>query len=256
MAIEVTFHNWQTHQPEDDARYDRCSPNLVALGTDLGKRFQMTNNGCYIERDIRSGSSPSSHSHGAATDRNWPDRLIAVSKILPFLIDNSRELHVQAIHDYFGCRIWRAGRTSNIGEAHTLWWRKQTPSSSGMGQSWARWFHIETTESGWADSRPITDRLGGVVLPPPDPTPVPPGGISVVFTRTIKPGDSGPDVGFVQTVLRAPGSPTGNKLIIVDGKYGPQSVQAVKNVQAFTGLVADGIIGPRTQAKFMELANS
>lgn len=255
MGIETHFDNWQLHQPAEDVRYDSCSPNLLQLGVYLGKRWQMTNNGCYVERDVRGGELPSSHSHGAATDRTYVDRLIAATQIIRWLIDNSKELHLQAIHDYFGCRIWRAGRTSSIADAHTTWWKTQEPDPvNGMGQSWAKWLHLETTEDGWPDSSSIASRVGEA--PPVNPTPIPPGAITTVFTRTIRPGDSGPDVAFIQTVIHAPGSPTGNKSIIVDGKYGAQTVQAVKNIQAFTNLAADGIIGPKTQAVFLQLANS
>lgn len=262
MSIETTFNNWQLHVPADDPRYNRCSPNLVALGWEMGRRWGVTDLGCYSERDIRAGSLPSSHSHGAARDLRYGEgnRPLALSQIIPWLINWSRELHVQAIHDYYGSRIWRAGRTSNTAEAHWAWWRTQPVSpSTGMGQPWALYFHIETNSYGWPDGSPVAERLGAGSPPPtnpPDPVPVPPVGGEHVFNRIIKPGDTGADVAFVQVVIRAPGSATGNKDIVADGVYGPQTVQAVKNIQAFTGLVADGLIGPKTQAVFLQLANS
>lgn len=250
MTVETHFDNWQLHQPEDDVRYNRCSPNLQALERELKRRWQMTSNGCYAERDIRAGTKPSSHSHGAAIDMNYPERPVALAEILPWLIDYSHELHVQAIHDYYGSRIWRAGRTDGSDG-----WRVQAPSpATGMGQSWARYFHIETNEAGWVDGIPIDQR--SVPTVPVTPTPIPPGAQQIVFTRTIRPGDQGPDVAFVQTVIRAPGSASGNKQIVVDGRYGAQTVQAVKNIQGFTKLAQDGIIGPQTQAVFLQLANS
>lgn len=77
-----------------------------------------------------------------------------------------------------------------------------------------------------------------------------------MFTRTLKKGDTGPDVAFIQTVIRAPGSPNGNKQIVVDGNFGTQTETAVKNIQTFTHLTADGIVGPQTQAVFLQLANA
>lgn len=249
MTVAQEFYNWVLHQPEQDPTYDRCSPNLIALRYETTRLFHMTDNGCYVERDIRGGSSPSAHSHGAANDRNYPNRDLAIQQIIPWLIANSHELGLQAIHDYFGCRIWRAGR---IGDPYTDWWRAQTPSSkTGMGQSWALYFHLETNRTQWGNSTPIAERLGGIVLPPP----IPPSG-ALVFPRTIKPGDTGPDVAAVQVGIRAPGNAAGNKNVIVDGNYGPQTVDAVKAMQRWWGLTPDGWIGPKTQAKFMLLFNS
>lgn len=250
VAFETDFDNWQQHLPLDDPRYNSCSPNLTQLKWELARQFHMTNNGCYAERDIRAGTLPSSHSHGAAIDENYPDRIAALTVIIPWLINNSKELHLQAIHDYYGSRIWRAGRTSSTADAHSAWWKAQTPNpATGMGQQWALYFHLETNEEGWGDNTPISTRLS------PDPPTVPISG-ALVFTRTIKPGDEGADVAFVQVVIRAPGAVAGTKSIVADGRYGPQTVTAVKNIQKVFGLVDDGLIGPKTQAAFMKLANS
>lgn len=262
MSIETVFNNWQLHVPADDPKFNRCSPNLIAVGWEMARRWGMTDMGCYVERDVRNGTLPSSHSHGAARDLRYGEgrRALALNQIIPWLINYSRELHIQAIHDYFGSRIWRAGRTANKADAHSAWWKPQPVSpATGMGQPWALYFHIETTEYGWPDSTPAAARLGAGSPPPttpPDPIPVPPIGGEYVFNRVIKPGDTGPDVAFIQVVLRAPGSATGNKDIVADGKYGAQTVQAVQNVQKFTGLEPDGLIGPKTQAVFLTLANS
>lgn len=248
MTIETEFFDWS--QKADDPAYNRCSPNLTLVGQYLGQRFGMWNNGCYVERDIVGGEVPSAHSHGAATDRNYPDRLIAKQQIIPFLIDKSAEFRIQAIHDYYGSRIWRAGRTQNVADAHTLWWKPN--SGPNMGEPWATYLHLETTKSGWGDTTAILVRLGST---DPVPPPIPPSG-AAVFTRTIRPGDEGADVAFVQTVWRAPGAPTGAKQIVVDGKNGSITVARTKEVQKASGLEADGIIGPKTQAVIMKLANS
>lgn len=253
MAIETRYFNWSRDADPQDPRYTTCSPNLVCLGQYLGQRFGMTNNGCYQQRPIRGGLNPSVHWWGAATDRNYPDRLRAKNEIIPFLIDNSRELHLQSIHDYFGSRIWHAGRTPNISEAHTLWWKTNT-TAEGMGDSWATYFHLETNDVGWPDAVPISQRLG-LTPPPPVPPTLPPSGVSTVFPRTMRKGDTGPDVGTLQTILRLPGSPSGDKNIVVDGSFGTQTENAVKAFQRLFGLGDDGIVGPKTQAKLLEVAN-
>jgi hypothetical protein len=254
MSVETHFYNWGLLADPATPKYHTCSPNLICLGNYLGKRFAMTNNGCYGQRPIRGGTTPSVHWWGAATDRNYPDRLTAKNVIIPFLIDNSHELHVQAIHDYFGSRIWRAGRTSSVADAHTSWWKTNT-TAEGMGDAWATYFHIETNPEGWGDAVDISARLG-LAPPPVNPPPLPPSGVAIVFPRVIKPGMEGPDVAMVQTVIRAPGAVGGSKTIIVDGKYGAQTVTAVKNIQTAFKLTPDGIIGPQTQAVFIQLANS
>lgn len=254
MSVETVYFNWSRDGDPNDPQYQTCSPNLVCLGQYLGQRFSMTDNGCFQHRPIRGGVAPSVHWWGAATDRNYPDRLIAKTQILDFLIDQSKELHVQSIHDYFGSRIWHAGRTDKISEAHTAWWKTNT-TADGMGQSWATYFHIETNPGGWHDSVPIVQRLGLVTPPTTQPT-LPPSGVSIVFPRVLKVGDEGADVAVAQTVLRLPGSPSGNKSIVVDGRFGAQTANAVKAFQRLFGLTDDGIIGPKTAAKMVQVANS
>lgn len=254
--IETDFYNWQRHLPEDDPRYNRCSPNILCIESDLGKRFGMTPLGCYGERDVRDGSVPSSHSHGAATDRRYFEagRARAVGEILPYLISNSRELHLQAIHDYFGSRIWRAGRSANTGEAFTSWWRAQTPNAqTGMGQSWAVYFHLETTRAGWGDTRPIAQRLG-ITVPPPIPVPPAVDPITGVkfMHKTIRKGDVGADVYAAQVVMRHKAGQVG---IVCDGGFGTATDAAVRNVQGWFNLHVDGVIGPETWKLLDRLAN-
>jgi hypothetical protein len=63
--------------------------------------------------------------------------------------------------------------------------------------------------------------------------------------RVIRTGDSGSDVEAWQLFLR------GQELaeLEIDGKYGPRTVALTKAFQASQGLVADGIVGPRTFAR-------
>jgi hypothetical protein len=57
-------------------------------------------------------------------------------------------------------------------------------------------------------------------------------------SRTLRQGDSGADVSYVQ----------GRLGIAADGKYGPATAAAVRSYQSSHGLTADGVVGPRTWA--------
>lgn len=248
MTIATDYTNWQVHLPAPDTRYNRCSPNLLALADELGKRWGMTDLGCYGWRPIRAGTAPSSHGFGAAIDRRYDlaGRARALSEILPYLIDNSDELHISAIHDYLGCRIWHADRQA---------WKAQKPNPfNGMGQSWASYFHIETSLAGWGDAAPIPNRRNdsGPVIIIPDPTPIPhPGGTFMHTPCSL--GDSGEAVYTVQLILR---KLAGNTIIVCDGEFGTVTEQGVEMFQNWYGLTADGQVGPKTWAKMDEVVNA
>lgn len=250
MTRETDFHNWQRHTPAPDPAFAHLSPNLAALGDELGKRWGMEDLGGYAWRAIRGGTSPSSHGFGSANDRRYfaLGRLRALTEVLPWLIDNSGEFHVQSIHDYFGCRIWHSNRPGDG-------WQAQTPNTSnGMGQSWAIYFHIETTLDGWHDATPIPNRLtaGGTPIPDPVALPIPSLGGPFVHA-TIRRGSVNADVFAAQVILRHRANQTD---IVADGQFGAQTEQAVRNVQAFTGQYVDGVVGPKTWAILDLLANS
>ena len=253
VTVETEFYNWQHHTPAPDTRYAKTSPNLEALGDELAKRFQFTGSGGYVLRPVRGGTEWSSHAFGSATDRFYAlaARAFVLSTVFPWLILNSAEFHLQAIHDYYGSRIWRAGRTGNTGDALGAWWKAQPSNpSNGMGQSWAHYLHLETTRTGWGDSLPIPNRIGGT--PPPKPVPIPtPGGPFV--HATIRRGDVNADVFSAQVILRHRAGQVG---VVCDGQFGAQTETAVRNVQAFTGSTVDGVVGPQTWGVLDFLANS
>jgi len=62
---------------------------------------------------------------------------------------------VQQIHDYVGCRIWKAKRAGDANGG-----RKTQPEGQQMGKPWALWLHIEAGEWGWSDGRQVVERLG------------------------------------------------------------------------------------------------
>lgn len=166
--------NWSQHNSgQDDPKFNTCSPNLLAIKTEMTALWGVGNLGCYGERAVRAGIAPSAHSHGAAIDLRYLEQIGRTrfeNEVVPWLIANSAELHVGAIHDYIGCRVWHAGRTTNAADAYTGWWKTQTPNpATGMGEAWAGWVHIETTEPGWTDATPVAKRLTS--FPPTTPKP-------------------------------------------------------------------------------------
>lgn len=84
---------------------------------------------------------------------------------------------------------------------------------------------------------------------PPAPEPAPVDRVLMVTT----PPMHGLDVMFVQGVVRDKASQT---YVTVDGYYGPTTEGAVKNVQAWFGLTADGVVGPKTWALMRELSQN
>jgi hypothetical protein len=166
-VIQTQFFNWSSSGLNYDAPpYEACSPNLTQLLTYLVTRWGGYTLGCHHDRTIRDGTSISAHAYGAALDWRYTpvgegqkdiNRAMIVQVILPWLIDHSAELHLDAIHDYYGSRIWRAGRTPNIGDAHSLWWKPN--DGSGMGDEWATYLHLETHRQGFTDDSPISGRV-------------------------------------------------------------------------------------------------
>lgn len=151
------FYDWQKATKLDSVKFRTASPNLVALKDYLVDRWHGQNVGLYQKRPIKGGTAPSSHSFGAALDWNYGamDRQKIESVVLPMLIANSAQLGIQAIHDYAGCRIWRATRAHDKNGG----WKKQEPDKDGMGQGWSKWLHIETTKTMWKNKTPILHRI-------------------------------------------------------------------------------------------------
>jgi hypothetical protein len=154
------FYNWQHARTKDYVRFRKASPNLLAIADHLIKRWGGTNVGILNKRPIRGGSMPSSHTFGAALDWRYGDgdnrREIAVHQVLPWLVDNSAHLGIQAIHDYVGCKVWRSVRS--VGARG---WKAQPIGSEGgaMGAGWAVWLHIETTRTMWNDGSRVDERF-------------------------------------------------------------------------------------------------
>lgn len=248
--MTVTFYDWQGGlQP--GSPYDRLSPNLALVRTDLGKRFGGYSLGGYGVRTVRGGTAWSSHAFGAAFDWRLDDAA-ARGHAITWLVDNYVALGVQAVHDYVGCRIWRAGRYP--GQPTSTWWRPQQPSTTtGMGQAWAAWLHVETDRGNWGNAVPVDQRLDQAAAPttPFDPA----NGVWGLWPLdaskpTLRAVDTYVDAReheatrYLQGVLRRKaGQP-----IAVDGDFGPATDGAVRNLQRYLGMVVDGVVGPKTWA--------
>lgn len=67
-------------------------------------------------------------------------------------------------------------------------------------------------------------------------------GINSTRDTEVSYGDVGPDVAEAQCLLRRAGISPGG----IDGMFGPLTLRAVKDMQKKSGLVVDGMVGPRT----------
>lgn len=91
------------------------------------------------------------------------------------------------------------------------------------------------------------------------PTPLPPHTAPIAAKRaTLGDGRTNPakDVAALQDVLRRNGARnrTNGRPLTVDGRWGPNTKAAVIDVQRFTGLEHDGIVGPDTWAVIFVIA--
>lgn len=144
----MTYYNWQKATKADALKFRKESPNMVQLKDHLLKTWGGSSLGIYSKRSVRGGDSPSSHSFGAALDWRHNTRRTSLAG-MAFMIKNHEKLGVQMIIDYVGCRVWLVGRGWKAAEAN---------AKTGMGTAWAKWVHVETTKSDWANNKPIVNR--------------------------------------------------------------------------------------------------
>lgn len=96
----------------------------------------------------------------------------------------------------------------------------------------------------------------GNLPPPPEPDPTPPPStgdrvISVTAEMTeVKLGSNSTDVKRLQCLLR---DFFGQAMVTIDGQFGPKTEEGLKNVQRALSLKDDGICGPATWKKMLEL---
>lgn len=260
MTIQTEFYNYQQN-PNNLTPGDRANPNASSqLSNYLQRRWGGQYLGGYGERSIRAGVSLSTHAFDAAFDWRYenpgPGLAVADSEIVPMLIAFSKELGVQAIHHYRRGIIWRPPGTSGrpVGSDG---WKVQAPQSSGMGQAWALWLHVEILPTSLGDTRTVEEKLANSIVVPAPPTPAPPivnppittpvlqpGAKTMISVEveTVRRGSTGPAVKRLQALLAANFGQT----VVVDGNYGPQTSTGVLNVQRFFGITADDVVGPQT----------
>lgn len=157
MTIAVRFHDWQAPGGQPTG-LRTCSPALGELRRDIQARWPLTFLGCYGVRPIRGGTAPSTHAFGAALDISYRQNGSVRDQLIGYSVAWSEEWGLQAVHDYQGGRIWRAGRTKDPSEACTTWWRAQRRDQFGMGQPWADWLHLELHPDRWSDAQTAAER--------------------------------------------------------------------------------------------------
>lgn len=201
-------------------------------------------------RTIRAGTSASMHNWGMAWDWRWADPgpgRKAADEVIEWAIAQSARLGIQAVHDYVNARYWK----------NYAGWRTATSSAStGFGQPWSQWLHIERTWDAANSSDPIDAAQKAAPVATPAPAAAAPGAAPAKFqgvlpTGPLKQGDSGADVARMQDFLRARGFAD---FTVSDGQFGPRTSAAVRAAQTafaaqgFYTKAIDGIWGPLTAA--------
>lgn len=256
MTVAREFFDWaRSGLTPGAAPYNKCAPALTSLNKYLIDRWGGQSLGCFNVRDIKGTSVPSTHSWGAARDWRYadpgPGRKVAEREILPFLISNSKELGIQAIHDYVESRIWRASWVSASSDG----WRDIAPNpDKGMGASWATYLHIEVNKDQWADGRSVEQKIGSAPTPPPAPQPFRPrhgqfGDYPERRKSRLTMGATGDEVRYLQGVLDKARIQT-----IVDGDFGRLTDRSVRRFQERRKLRVDGVVGQQTWAEIDRLA--
>ncbi|MEO8267092.1 MAG: peptidoglycan-binding protein [Ilumatobacteraceae bacterium] len=200
-------------------------------------------------RSVRAGSTPSMHNWGMAWDWRWaapgPGRQ-AADEVIEFALAESARLGIQAVHDYVNARYWK----NDVG-----WRTAHSSPSTGFGQPWSQWLHIERTWDSANSPDPIDGLSTRVAAAAAPASPVAHDAVGAptfegdLPTGPVRRGDSGADVARIQDFLRATGFAD---FTISDGEFGPRTDAAVRAAQAafvakglYTKAV-DGIWGPAT----------
>ncbi len=195
-------------------------------------------------RAVRAGSTPSMHNWGMAWDWRWADPgpgRHAADEVIDFAIAESARLGIQAVHDYVNARYWKN---------HVGWRTARSSPSTGFGQPWSQWLHIERTWDEANSPKPIDVNAKATAAPPTAPPAAAdaPGFQGHLPTGPLRRGDDGADVARMQDFLRSHGFAD---FTISDGEFGPRTDAAVRAAQtalAAKGLytfAVDGVLGPR-----------
>lgn len=158
VGSTTPYYHWSSRTDQLAPAYEACSPNLIKVQAYIQARWGGQSLGCHGNRYVKGqGNSAvwSTHAWGAALDftanGGWATNF---GPLADFLISNSEELGINALHDYrrvahsdgtFRGRIWKpiiGWKPSNIGDSGT-------------------WIHIEVRPDKDTDGRPVEERLGG-----------------------------------------------------------------------------------------------
>lgn len=210
---------------------DRTPVGMGALAAFLQRRWGGTNLGCLSKppRPMRGGDQPSLHCWGMALDWRWagpgPGRA-AADEMIDFFLEHTGPLGVQAVHDYERCRYWKS---------YSGWKTATKSGSTGFGQPWAQWLHIERTWAAANDDRSIEQALRDVGSSAASPkTPVEPASAGTPADAVILPdpvlrrGDRGADVARLQDFVRFFRFADFARS---DGEFGPRTEAAVRRAQ-------------------------
>jgi hypothetical protein len=215
MINTTVFTDWAKMPPATMQRFNRSSPNLVAIEAFCEGRWPGTKgNGIwvYASSAVRSVCGRCIRGVRRSICRGVACHSETAVEMIDWLIEHSAELGIQAVHDYVGSRIWRSARPGGKGG-----WLKQAKDADGMGQSWGDWIHIEVTEDSWADSRPVAVRIGA-------------------NRPTLRQGSTGAAVVVLQQILAEKARQDVGR---ADGRFGPRTLTGWRNVAAAAKLPAD-----------------
>lgn len=161
---------------------------------------------------------------GNPDQREWTDEQVKAIKALTLWVHKTHDVPLRM------CPEWDQ---PGIGY-HTMWgapspWTPSVKTCPGVIRKRQWWAAIEP----W---------IRAVAAATPPPVAPPPPGVCEVKVRVLGRGDKGGDVRSLQALLNA----KAGKALTVDGDFGPKTDRAVRTVQRFFGLTADGIVGAKT----------
>lgn len=231
--------------------YPTSTPSgMSALKSFVLSTYSGADLGCLAQppREVRGGGSTSLHSWGIAWDWRWanpgPGRAVA-DQVIGFCLEHTGPLGIQAVHDYEACKYWKS---------YNGWNQATNNPSTGFGQSWAQWLHIERTWAAANDARSIGDALSDAGADPGRTTltasdEAQDAGDIELPDPVLGDGDRGANVARLQDFLRFFGFADFTRS---DGEFGTKTKAAVAAMQQrlaskgwYDGPI-DGEYGPRS----------
>lgn len=214
---------------------------------------EVWNNGTWSVRNMNNANlatpKPSVHGTGRAADISWRKRndgkgsgnYDTAVRVAEFLTTWADLLTIEEIHDYWPAphgRGWRCDRAT---------WKSYDKPSIGSAPG-GDWLHFEISNDHADDpgyfARAFEQIFSGQAQAPTAPqapiaSEAPAPQTSNAYPgKPVKRGSRGEAVKLVQGRLK----------ITQDGSFGPQTEQKVKAWQTKNGLLADGVIGPKSWA--------